>query len=117
MFEYVDVPEPSLQAQVASDVRDVLVSEYGYPDTLKTLGLAVLQHCFAGHVARNKARMDPPGEAEHERLWKRRGLVPKHLSFWVNAMVGAAGRERHVANMNYLYDRRLIDGRMTQFDL
>lgn len=117
MFEYVDMREPSLQMRIATDVKGVLVNEYGYPDTLATMGMAVMQHCFAGLKVRQKIIMRAPEKAEHEILWARRGLVPKALSFWVNTLVGAAGRERDMADRKYLFDQRMIEGRTTVFDL
>ena len=114
MFEYVEMREPSLQMKIATDVKGVLVNEYGYPDNLQTLGLAVLQHCLARLRVSSKAMLRPPEEPEH--LWRRRGLVPKQLSFWVNTLVGATGREREMADRKYLFDQRLIEGRTTIFD-
>lgn len=117
MFEYVEMREPSLQMQIATDVKGVLVNEYGYPDNLQTLGLAVLQHCLVRLRVSSKVMLRPPEEPEHEILWRRRGLVPKQLSFWVNTMLSNVGRERAVADAHFLFDQRLIEGRSTVFDL
>lgn len=117
MREYVGMAEPTIGFMVSEDVKGILVEEYGYPDTLKTFGMAVLQHCFAGVTARDKPMLRPPGKQEHETLWGRHGRIPKELSFWINALIGAAGREKHMADMNYLFNQRLIEGRSTVFDL
>lgn len=116
MHEYVELAEPSIGLRFAQDIRGVLVNEYGYPDNLQTLGLAVLQHCLARLRVSSKAMLRPPEEPEHEILWRRRGLVPKQLSFWVNTMLRNVGRERDVADAQFLFDQRLLEGRTTIFD-
>lgn len=117
MHEYVELAEPSIGLRFAQDIRGVLVNEYGYPDNLQTLGLAVLQHCIARLRISSKAMLRPPEEPEHEILWGRRGMVPKPISFWVNTMIGNVGRERAVADAQFLFDKRLLEGRTTMFDL
>lgn len=116
MLEYVELAEPSIGLRFAQDIRGVLVNEYGYPDNLQTLGLAVLQHGLARLRVSSKATLRPPEEPEHEILWRRRGLVPKQLSFWVNTMLRNVGRERDVADAQFLFDQRLLEGRTTIFD-
>lgn len=117
MKEYVEMKSKSIDLQIAEDMAEVLVDEQGHPDSLKTLGLAMVMLAFAHLKARTSAMLRPPATEEHEKIYGRAGLVPKPLSFWVHTMVGSVGRERALADANTLWDRRLLDGlNMTALD-
>lgn len=112
----LQIEEP-INVQIANDVKRVLVEEQGYPDNISTFGLAVIQIQFARLIARGKASIRAPEKTEHEIAWEKTGRIPISLSFWINTMVGAVGREKHMADMNYLFDQRLVEGRRTVYDL
>lgn len=110
MREYVELRPKSIDLQIAEDMAVVLVEEQGYPDTLKTLGLAMVKLAFARLKARTVSMMRPPSSEEQEKIYGRAGIIPKTTSFWIHTIVGAAGREQHLADMNLVWDRRLLQG-------
>lgn len=108
--EYVELREKGIDLQIAEDMAAVLVDEQGHPDNLKTLGLAVLQLAMVRLKVRTNTMMRPPELTEQDQVYRKTGMIPKPLSFWIHTLVGAVGRERHLADMNTLWDRRLLDG-------
>lgn len=110
MHEFVHMNPKSIDLQIAEDMAAVMVDEQGYPDNLKTLGLAMLKLAMVRLKVRTSTMMRPPEVEEQERIYSKAGMVPKPLSFWIHTLVGAVGRERHLADMNTLWERRLIDG-------
>lgn len=119
MREYVDIPEPGIDLQIAQDMKDLMVREHGRPDNEQTLGLAILQLAMVRLRVRTRSELRAPGNSEQDELYARYGMVPKALAFWIHTLVGAVGRERGLANQKTLYERRVLDPdgfRMTVLD-
>lgn len=116
MREFVNIPEPSLDFQVAEDMARVLVEEQGYKPGLKTLGLAVLMRCLARLKVSSKAVLAKVDHNYQDEVWRRTMQPPRQLAFWINTLVGAAGRERHVADMRYVHARRSEELLLTSLD-
>lgn len=119
MREYVELREPGIDLQIAEDMVGVLVAEQGYKDDLKTLGLAVLMRCLAKLKVTSKAVLAKVEHDPVEEIWARYMIHPRALSFWINTLVPASGRERHVADMRDVRRMRLEgpELRLTALDL
>ena len=116
MREFVNIPPPGIDQQIAEDMVRVLVDEQGHPDNLKTYGLAVVIRLFARLRAASRAMIAKSDHNPQEEVWLRRMIHPAPLAFWINTLVGAAGRERQVADAREVYRRRAEDLRITVLD-
>lgn len=117
MREFVNIPPPGIELQIAEGIAQVLVDEQGYPDNEKTLGQATLIRLFARLVASTRPFIAKKEHNPAEEVWRRAMISPKPLAFWINTLVGARGREKHIADRRYIHGRRLEgDFRFTVFD-
>lgn len=104
---YIDLPEPSLETRVISDMHDLAVAEKGQkPGDMTRMGCALI-FLFSRLKVRNKQELRPDPVPEQDKLFRKYGKLPKPLSYLVSSCLHArdVAAATNMADLMQMRDR------------